>query len=178
MTQAILTINAGSSSIKFALFALESGQPIPEQAAVIGQVDGIGAKGRLVAKDPAGRHEQALDLAGDQAAQHAQAMDFVLRWITEHETGWQIAAVGHRVVHGGEIHSEPVVLNDDIVGQLGRFIVLAPLHQPHNLNGIRAISRLLPEVPQVACFDTAFHRAQPSLAQAFALPAQAPSGPC
>ena len=170
MTQAILTINAGSSSIKFALFALESGQPIPEQAAVVGQVDGIGAKGRLVAKDPAGRHEQALDLAGDQAAQHAQAMDFVLRWITEHETGWQIAAVGHRVVHGGEIHSEPVVLNDDIVGQLGRFIVLAPLHQPHNLNGIRAISRLLPEVPQVACFDTAFHRTMPHVAELFGLP--------
>ncbi|HEY5763932.1 MAG TPA: acetate/propionate family kinase [Rhodocyclaceae bacterium] len=170
MTQAILTINAGSSSIKFALFALETGEPPAEQAAVVGQVDGIGARGRLVARDPAGKHEQALGLSGDQAEQHAQAMDFVLRWITEHETGWQITAVGHRVVHGGAIHSAPVLLNDEIVGQLGRFNVLAPLHQPHNLNGIRAISRLLPEVPQVACFDTAFHRTMPPVAELFGLP--------
>jgi acetate kinase len=168
--QAILTINAGSSSIKFALFALEAGRDLPEKPVVVGQVDGIGAQGRLSAKDPAGKHEQPLALTGDQAAQHAQAMDFVLRWITEHETGWQIAAVGHRVVHGGAIHSEPVVLDAEIVEQLGRFIVLAPLHQPHNLNGIRAISQLLPVVPQVACFDTAFHRTMPQVAELFGLP--------
>lgn len=170
MTRAILTINAGSSSIKFALFALTPGQDVPEKPTVVGQVDGIGAQGKLIAKDPSGRHEQTLALTGDQAAQHAQAMDFVLRWITEHETGWQIAAVGHRVVHGGAVHSEPVVLDPNIIEQLGRFIVLAPLHQPHNLNGIRAISKLLPEVPQVACFDTAFHRTMPHVAELFGLP--------
>jgi acetate kinase len=171
MSQAILTINAGSSSIKFALFALDGGrQALAEQPAVVGQVDGIGAQGKLVARDHAGRHEEALPLTGDQAAQHAQAMDFVLRWLTEHESGWQIAAVGHRVVHGGELYSSPVVLTPELVDRLGRFVVLAPLHQPHNLNGIRAITRLLPAVPQVACFDTAFHRTMPPVAELFGLP--------
>ena len=165
----ILVINAGSSSIKFALFQQEAGK-LHDKPAVSGQIDGIGAQAKLVAKDHKGKHEVALNISGDQEAQHKASLDFLLNWFTEHETGWNIVAVGHRVVHGGELYSAPVQLTPAIVEQLGQFIVLAPLHQPHNLNGVKALTALLPGVPQVACFDTAFHRTKPHVASLFGLP--------
>ena len=168
MSRAILTINAGSSSIKFALFELNGG--LSETATVSGQIDGIGAEARLVARDPAGKHEVALHLAGGQEAQHQASLNFLLKWLQETQKGWNLAAVGHRVVHGGELFSAPIAVDREIVHKLERFINLAPLHQPHNLNGIKAIAQLLPAVPQVACFDTAFHRTNPPVAQAFAIP--------
>ena len=168
MSRAILTINAGSSSIKFALFELNGG--LSETATVSGQIDGIGADARLVARDPAGKHEVALHLAGGQEAQHQASLNFLLKWLQETQKGWNLAAVGHRVVHGGELFSAPIAVDREIVHKLERFISLAPLHQPHNLNGIKAIAQLLPAVPQVACFDTAFHRTNPPVAQAFAIP--------
>ena len=168
MSRAILTINAGSSSIKFALFELNGG--LSETATVSGQIDGIGAEARLVARDPAGKHEVALQPAGGQEAQHQASLNFLLKWLQETQKGWNLAAVGHRVVHGGELFSAPIAVDREIVHKLERFINLAPLHQPHNLNGIKAIAQLLPAVPQVACFDTAFHRTNPPVAQAFAIP--------
>jgi len=168
MSRAILTINAGSSSIKFALFELNGG--LSETATVSGQIDGIGADARLVARDPAGKHEVALHLVGGQEAQHQASLNFLLKWLQETQKGWNLAAVGHRVVHGGELFSAPIAVDREIVHKLERFISLAPLHQPHNLNGIKAIAQLLPAVPQVACFDTAFHRTNPPVAQAFAIP--------
>jgi acetate kinase len=164
----ILVINAGSSSIKFALFQLDG--TLKEKPAVAGQIDGIGAQAKLIAKDHKGKHEVALDVNGDQEAQHKQALDFLLKWFTENEVGWNIVAVGHRVVHGATLYSAPVVLTPAIVEQLAQFIVLAPLHQPHNLNGIKALTALLPGVPQVACFDTAFHTTKPRVAEMFGLP--------
>ncbi|MGA9394918.1 MAG: acetate/propionate family kinase [Azonexus sp.] len=168
MTRGILTINAGSSSIKFALFELNGG--LQQKPTVSGQIDGIGASARLIAKDPAGKHEVALDLTGSQEAQHQASLNFLLNWLRETQKDWNLAAVGHRVVHGGELFSAPIAVDRDIVKKLEQFITLAPLHQPHNLNGIRAIANILPDVPQVACFDTAFHRTNPPVAQAFALP--------
>ncbi len=168
MQNGILTINAGSSSIKFALFAVND--HLADQPAVSGQIDGIGAEARLIAKDPQGKYDIALNISGDQEAQHKQALDFLLKWFTEHETDWQLVAVGHRVVHGGELFSAPMLLDAEKIAQLAQFITLAPLHQPHNLNGIKALTALLPEVPQIACFDTAFHRTNPPLVQAFAIP--------
>ena len=169
MKRGILTINAGSSSIKFALFELiESG--LKEKPAVIGQIDGIGAEAKLIAKDHKGKHEVILNIQGEQEAQHQLALDFLLKWFTEHETGWSITAVGHRIVHGGELYSEPALITANIVEQLTQFIVLAPLHQPHNLNGVKALAALLPGVPQVGCFDTAFHRSKPRVAEMFGLP--------
>jgi acetate kinase len=91
-------------------------------------------------------------------------------WLHKHEAGWRIAGVGHRVVHGAQKFSQPVVLDAVMIDELRGFIPLAPLHQPHNLAGIDALSAALPGVPQVACFDTAFHRSQPDVAQLFALP--------
>jgi acetate kinase len=168
MQQGILTINAGSSSIKFALFPLA--HPISPQAEVSGQIDGIGTNAtKLVAHDRAGERIANQAISGD-AVSHSAALDAMLQWFLATYTGWQIVAVGHRVVHGGERYSKPIVVDTTVLGHLESFIPLAPLHEPHNVAGIKALQALLPEVPQIACFDTAFHRSQPDVAQLFGLP--------
>ncbi len=173
MADAILTLNAGSSSIKFALFARST--EIPQQPELVGQIDGIGAAGQaahIKVKDAAGAvlddSDLELDLPGKTP--HQAALGLLVSWLHGHEAGWSIAGVGHRVVHGAQKFSQPVVLDAAMVDALRGFIPLAPLHQPHNLAGIDALGAALPGVPQVACFDTAFHRSQPELAQLFALP--------
>jgi acetate kinase len=173
MADAILTLNAGSSSIKFALFARST--EISQQPELVGQIDGIGATGQaahIKIKDAAGAtlddSDLELDLPGKTP--HQAALGLLVDWLHGHEAGWSIAGVGHRVVHGAQQFSQPVVLNTAMVDALRGFIPLAPLHQPHNLAGIDALGAALPGVPQVACFDTAFHRSQPELAQLFALP--------
>lgn len=174
MPAAILTLNAGSSSIKFALFA--SGATIPQQPELAGQIDGIGAAGgqpaHLKVKDAAGRITVDIDLDLDGKAQspHKAALSLLVDRLRGSDAGWRIAGVGHRIVHGAEKFSQPVVLDSAMVDTLRGFIPLAPLHQPHNLAGVDALTAALPDTPQVACFDTAFHRSQPDLAQLFALP--------
>ncbi|MFZ2268818.1 MAG: acetate/propionate family kinase [Azonexus sp.] len=166
MQQGILTINAGSSSIKFALFPLA--HPIEAIAEVSGQIDGIGAENtELIAKNRAGKliAEEALGKVN-----HDQAFDALLKWFTASYAGWEIVAVGHRVVHGGEHYSKPIVVTPHVLTRLTSYFPLAPLHQPHNVAGIIALQSLLPNVAQVACFDTAFHRSQPDVAQIFGLP--------
>jgi len=166
MQQGILTINAGSSSIKFALFPLA--HPIAAIAEVSGQIDGIGAENtELIAKNRAGKliAEEALDKVN-----HDQSFDALLKWFTASHQDWEIVAVGHRVVHGGEHYSKPIVVTPHVLTRLTSYFPLAPLHQPHNVAGILALQALLPNVPQVACFDTAFHRSQPDVAQIFGLP--------
>ncbi len=168
MKKGILTINAGSSSIKFALFSLD--HPISPDAEVSGQIDGIGAEStQMVAKNRAGKHIADQVLEGSKVS-HAQAFDALLKWFTASHANWQIVAVGHRVVHGGERYSQPTIIDDTVLGHLTSFIPLAPLHEPHNVAGIIALQALLPDVPQIACFDTAFHRSQPEVAQTFGLP--------
>ncbi|MDK9724262.1 MAG: acetate/propionate family kinase [Sterolibacteriaceae bacterium MAG5] len=168
MSNAILTLNAGSSSIKFALFAVAS--PMPSQPELVGQIDGIGAKPHLKAKDRNGQALDDVDLPLTSDGQHHAALEFLVDWLHRHEAGWRIVGVGHRVVHGAERYSQPVQLDAAAIAELKTFIPLAPLHQPHNLDGIEALRAALPDVPQVACFDTAFHRTQPAVAQLFALP--------
>ena len=168
MKPSILTINAGSSSIKFALFPLAT--PISPEAEVSGQIDGLGTSTtRLVAKNRAGERVADQIIEGDKV-DHRAAFDALLQWFIGSYSGWKIIAVGHRVVHGGERYAQPIVIDNTVLGHLESFIPLAPLHQPHNVAGIEALRTLLPEVPQVACFDTAFHRSQPDIAQQFALP--------
>ena len=168
MKQGILTINAGSSSIKFALFPLA--QHISPDAEISGQIDGIGAHAtKLIAKNKAGERIADQLLNGEQIS-HNQAFDDLLKWFTATQTGWEIVGVGHRVVHGGDLYAEPTLINQQVLDHLTGFIPLAPLHEPHNVAGIRALQALLPSVPQIACFDTAFHRSQPKVAQTFGLP--------
>jgi acetate kinase len=168
MSEAILTLNAGSSSIKFALFA--NGHGIPAEPEVVGQIDGIGTHPHLKAKNAAGKVLDNCDLPLTGDGQHRAALAFLVDWLRRHDDGRTIVGVGHRVVHGAETYSRPLLLDAATLEILRGFLPLAPLHQPHNIAGIEAMTAALPGVPQVACFDTAFHRSQPEVAQRFALP--------
>ncbi|MBI5783950.1 MAG: acetate/propionate family kinase [Rhodocyclales bacterium] len=168
MAEAILTVNAGSSSIKFALF--DNGHAIPAQPEVVGQIDGIGAQPHLKARNAAGDVLDDCDLPLTGDGQHRAALAFLVDWLNHHDDGRRIVGVGHRVVHGAETYSRPLLLDAAALEILRGFLPLAPLHQPHNIAGIEAMTAALPGVPQVACFDTAFHRSQPEVAQRFALP--------
>jgi acetate kinase len=170
MTDVVLVINAGSSSVKFAAFS-ELSQPVPVRLAH-GQVDGIGdaARLRVWSHDGAVLEDQPMTLATDPEQKHDDALARVFGWLARHAGDRHLLAVGHRVVHGGASFDRPVRVTPQVMQELTQLVSLAPLHQPHNLAAIRAIARQQPRVPQVACFDTAFHTTQPWVAQAFALP--------
>ena len=165
-TEQILTLNAGSSSVKFALFAADDA--LPELAR--GQVEGLGAAARLTATDGGGGAlaERTFDAA--EMAGHAAALGAVQALLEARFPQARVAAVGHRVVHGGMDFAAPAVLDDGTLAALDRLAPLAPLHQPHNLAGIRAARAAFPEAAQVACFDTAFHRRHPWVNDTFGLP--------
>jgi acetate kinase len=166
----ILVINAGSSSTKFSVFETQPDHSLLPVAH--GQVDGIGAHTgttpRLKVADADGRPSIDEPVAGND---HDSAMAAIHRWLVAHVGSMSaLAGVGHRVVHGGLDYAAPVLIDDTIMAALQALVPLAPLHQPHNLAAIRAVAAAAPDVPQVACFDTAFHRNQPPLAREFALP--------
>jgi acetate kinase len=171
VTDVILVLNAGSSSIKFSTFAVDArGRDLALRYR--GAIDGIGSDPRFVVADAEGRRmvDQAIAARGVGAADHEGLLPLLHEWIAGQADQLRIAAVGHRVVHGGEQFAAPVMLDDVILDQLEKLAPLAPLHQPHNLAPIRVISRIAPDIPQVACFDTAFHRTQPPVSQLYALP--------
>ncbi len=167
MSDAILVVNAGSSSIKFSVF-LDRGEDRAIEHLLSGQLEGVTTEPRFSARDAAGtliaEQRWTQPLGHDGAIEH---MDGFLR---EPLSVHRLAAVGHRVVHGGLAFSAPVRPTPAIVEQLEQLIPLAPLHQPHNLALIKTLLANHPTLPQVACFDTAFHRGQAEVAQAFALP--------
>ena len=167
MSDAILVVNAGSSSIKFSVF-LERGDAL--DLLLGGQIEGLYTTPRFKAKDAAGGVVGERQWAQGEALGHDGAITYLAGFLREQLGEHRLAAVGHRVVHGGLDYAAPVRLTAEIVGHLEQFIPLAPLHQPHNLKPIRLLLANQPELPQVACFDTAFHRRQPEVAQAFALP--------
>ena len=158
---AVLTLNAGSSSLKVALYPATGERPL-----ATGIVDRIGPDGVLRLKDAAGG-----DIArpGDLSS-HAGALQSVLDSLRAAFPGLSLAAIGHRVVHGGARHAAPVRIDAAILAELEALAPFAPLHQPHNLAGIHAAMAAFPGVPQVACFDTAFHRNHPWVNDTFALP--------
>jgi acetate kinase len=165
--EVLLVLNAGSSSIKFCLF---QGRAELLRCGLRGQVSTIDDVTRLVAR------RGALTIAdralGDGTLRHADAFASLLEFICGEVAGAAIAGVGHRVVHGGAEFIEPAVVQADTLARLERYVPLAPLHQPHNLEAIRLVTSGLPAVPQVACFDTAFHRNVPEVAQRYALPSR------
>jgi acetate kinase len=168
MAEAVLVLNAGSSSIKFSVFALGQGARLRLDAN--GQIEGIGTRPRFVARDAAGAEllSETLALAGPDG--HAQALRRLGDWLRDRLADDRVLAVGHRVVHGGVDYDRPVAIDGAVMDRLERLVPLAPLHQPHNLAAIRAIQAQMPGLLQVACFDTAFHRSHPELADWFALP--------
>ena len=167
--KAVLVLNAGSSSLKFALYAING--DVAEAPTVSGQVEGIGATPEVTLKTADGqRFTEPVVTSGGQGEQHRDALNHVFGLLNRHNPALDIVAAGHRVVHGGEHYSAPTRLDEAVLRTLDTFVPLAPLHQPHNLRAVRAVAMLMPDVPQVGCFDTAFHRTQPAVAQTFGLP--------
>lgn len=167
MTQTILVLNAGSSSIKFELFAIRDAAP---QRRFKGLFERIGTNPHLVARDAEGRALVERSFTAEEAPALPAAMSILGAWLREHLQGEMPVAFGHRVVHGGPLFTHPVLVDEKVLAELEQLVPLAPLHQPNNLAPIRAIRELLPGTPQVACFGTAFHRGHGTLADRYAIP--------
>jgi len=162
---AIIVLNAGSSSIKFCTFRRDGAHLV---RVLSGQVSGLGTSPRLAARrDGAVIADREL---GPGPLSHADAMGLLVDFLRGELHVEHIAGVGHRVVHGGLEFMAPTLIDAEVLARLDRYSPLAPLHQPHNLAAIRLLLERLPGVPEIACFDTAFHRTIPEVAQLFALP--------
>jgi acetate kinase len=168
MTETLLVVNAGSSSIKFQLFRVLPGDRLDLQ--LKGQMEGIGTHPCLTAKDATGKVLIDQAYAPGAVGNVPQALDQLDDWLIAQLGGVKPIAIGHRVVHGGPTFASPVLVDDEVVARLDALVPLAPLHQPNNLAPIKAIRERRPEIPQVACFDTAFHRGHPEVADRFAIP--------
>ncbi|MAM37718.1 acetate/propionate family kinase (plasmid) [Sphingobium naphthae] len=167
--RAVVSLNSGSSSIKFGLFMLD-GDRNPQPGAA-GKIERIGLDPRCSIRDASGVSLVEKDWFQDGAAlTHADLLSWLFEWAASHLAGHEVIAIGHRVVHGGIDFATPCLVDDFVLAELEALCPLAPLHQPHNLAAIRAIRSIAPALPQIACFDTAFHHSRPALASRFALP--------
>ena len=162
MSRAVISLNSGSSSIKFGLFIIEGGEPFH---AAGGKLEGIGTAPHLVVTQADGSLLTERRWDDGAALTHEELLEDLYQWADGHLPHHDIVAVGHRVVHGGVRFSAPVVVNDAVLKELDGLCSLAPLHQPHNLAAIRAISKMASNLPQIACFDTAFHHGIPDVAK-------------
>jgi acetate kinase len=168
VSETILVVNAGSSSIKFQLFSLDARDQL--NRLLKGQIEGIGVYPKLSSKGTEGEPiEEAW--SAQEVPSVPQALDKLVAFLRA-RLGKLPTAIGHRVVHGGPDYGEPVVIDDAVLDRLDTFSPLAPLHQPNNLAPIRAVRARQPQLLQVACFDTAFHRGHPEVADRYALPEQ------
>jgi acetate kinase len=163
----VLVLNAGSSSLKFCIYH----RPVAASWSLdaCGRIEGIGTAPRFSARSGAGQTlaDERLDAT---VSDGRGALDRLAAWLRSRYGGGRVLGVGHRVVHGGARFTGPVVVTPDVMDELRALIPLAPLHQPHNLAAIEAVLDLLPGIPQVACFDTSFHRGQPAVAELVPLP--------
>jgi acetate kinase len=165
--EAILVVNAGSSSVKFQVFGIVA--PSNLQRIIKGQFDGIGSRPHLRAEGSDAKVLIDESYTVEQVGDVASAIRTAGAWLRSTQQ-LALVAVGHRVVHGGPEYARPVVVNQEIVDQLARYSSLAPLHQPNNLAPIRTMLERFPELPQVACFDTAFHRGHSPISDCYAIP--------
>src|SRR3954452_3245558 len=168
MTDAIAVLNAGSSSFKFSLFSKNA-----DGLALVarGQAEGLYTSPRFVAKDHCGAVINEKAWGDGISLGHGGALDHLVAFVRERLADHRLVGVGHRVVPGGVEYTKPVRIDAKVLVALEKYVPLAPLHQPHNLAPIRMLLERLPQLPQVACFDTSFHRSNPEIAQMFALPA-------
>ena len=168
MTDGILVINAGSSSIKFSLYR---GSDEPHlTATAVGEVEGIGTAPRFIVKDTEARVLAERRWPVGHALEHEELLGTLLEWVERHLVTAKLTAAGHRVVFGGSSYLAPIRVSATVVDRLTALVPMMPLHLPHNLAAIRALTKLHPHLTQVACFDTAFHRTMPPAAQLYALP--------
>ena len=164
-TSILLIINSGSSSVKFQVFAHQ--QELNLLAS--GKIFNLGSSPSFsMVNHTVSTTNPIQSLAKD--CTHEQAIHLILKWISQQEQNWKISAVAHRVVHGGELFTKSVFISKDILGQLKKLIPLAPLHQPHNIAAIEILKQAQPDLPQIACFDTAFHAGHTPLFTTYALP--------
>lgn len=167
MKENILVLNAGSSSLKFCVYEQEI--PALWRLSSRGQIAGIGTSPTFIAKNSLGNNiaEKTLD---KELKSGSEAVEILTGWLREAYRGAQVVAVGHRIVHGGQKYCAPVLIDHEVVADLAELIPIAPLHQPHNLEAIEAVFERMPETPQVACFDTAFHSGRSEVAKLLPLP--------
>jgi acetate kinase len=169
MKDTIAVLNAGSSSIKFSLFALAGDAA---ELLARGQIESIHTAPRFVAKSGEGAVMAEKSWPEGTKLGHEGAIEHLFSHVRAEFAGWRLVGVGHRVVHGGLDYFEPVRMTPEVLARLERLVPLVPLHQPHNLAPIRLLMGRRPDLPQVACFDTSFHRTNPRIAQLYALPAE------
>lgn len=167
MADAILVLNAGSSSLKFSVFLAGD----PPKAFLRGQLEGLFTSPRFVARDALGTIDGDNEWPTGTKLGHDGAIEYLFEWGRQGALrGNQIVAAGHRVAHGGLKFTKPVRVDAEVIAALEELVPLVPLHQPHNIAAIKVVAERAPSLPQVACFDTSFHRTQPRIAQMFALP--------
>ena len=169
MANAIAVLNAGSSSVKFSLFAARGDEL---ELHVRGQIEGVNSAPHFTAQRRSGAKTIEQTWPEGTRLDHDGALGHVIAFLRHELAGDRLVGVGHRVVHGGPDYAQPVVVDANVAAALEQLIPLAPLHQPHNVAPIRRLLERASDLPQVACFDTAFHRTNPELAQRFALPDQ------
>lgn len=169
MANAFVVLNAGSTSVKFAAYTGDD--PHALDLVCRGQLDGIGSQPSFAAKSSKGEFMETRTWNGERPLDREEALKFVIAWLERHEAGLEIVAVGHRVVQGGVAHEQPTLVDEKVLRELEKLIPIVPLHQPFELDAIRTLAKAYPTLPQVAVFDTSFHRTMPEIAQRYALPA-------
>jgi acetate kinase len=168
MTEAIIVINAGSTSLKFGAYGVDAAGSLPLLCR--GQVESMQGDPHFIAKNAAGKPVDAHEWGEGHTIDHKTALRFVISWLEAHITDLKVVAAGHRVVLGGTRFASPVRIEGDVLNYLDSLAAIEPSHQVFNVRGARAIAEAFPSLPQVACFDSSFHRTMPEVAQIYALP--------
>src|SRR5271170_7196834 len=168
VSEAIVVVNAGSTSLKFGAYAVDASRSLPLLCR--GQIDSMESDPHFVVMNAAGKQLGVHEWGKDRAIDHKKALHFVITWLEGNLGDSKVTAAGHRVVLGGARFEAPVRIDDDVLTYLDSLVVMEPSHQPYNVRGARALAEAFPGLPQVACFDTSFHRTMPEVAQIYALP--------
>ena len=168
MSEAIVVFNAGSTSLKFGAYAVDETASLP--LLCLGRIDSMQSDPHFVVKNATGKPMDAHEWGDGHRIDHRTAMHFVITWLEANLAGTKVAAAGHRVVLGGTRFEAPVRIDGDVLDYLDSLTAMEPSHQPFNVRGARAFAEAFPGLPQVACFDTSFHRTMPEVAQTYALP--------
>jgi acetate kinase len=168
MSEAIIVFNAGSTSVKFGAYELAGKGTLTPISH--GEVSDMQTDPQFVAKNSAGKQLDAHEFGKGRAINHRTALHFVVTWLEKSTASMKVVAAGHRVVLGGTRFEAPVLIDADVLAYLDSLVAMEPSHQPYNVRGARALAEAFPDLPQVACFDSSFHRTMPEVAQIYALP--------
>ncbi len=168
MGEAIIVVNAGSTSLKFGAYGVAAAGTL--SLLCRGQIDAMQDDPHFVVKNAAGEPVDTHEWGEGHAIDHKTALHFAVTWLEANLAGTKVAAVGHRIVLGGTRFEAPVLIDSDVLTYLDSLAVMEPSHQPYNVRGARALAEAFPGLPQIACFDTSFHRTMPEVAQHYALP--------